>query len=67
FLDCIRSRRETIAPVEIGHRSATACILGYLSMKLNRKLRWDPEKEIFLRDDEANRILSRPYRNPWHL
>ena len=67
FLDCIRSRRETIAPVEIGHRSASACILGYLSMKLNRKLRWDPEKEIFLRDDEANRILSRPYRNPWHL
>ena len=67
FLECIKTRKETIAPVEIGHRSASACILGYISMKLGRKLKWDPEKEIFPVDEAASRMLSRPYRSPWKL
>lgn len=66
FLECIKSRAETVAPVEIGHRSCSACVLGYIAMKLKgRKLKWDPQKERFLNDDEANRMLTRPMRSPW--
>ncbi|MHC4062046.1 MAG: Gfo/Idh/MocA family protein [Planctomycetota bacterium] len=67
FLDCIKTRAETVAPVEIGHRSNTACVLGYLAMLLGRKLKWDPQKERFTNDDQANRMLSRPMRTPWSL
>jgi predicted dehydrogenase len=67
FLDCIKSRKETIAPAEIGHRSISVALLGEIAMLTERKLRWDPEKEIFLNDDGANRMLSRPMRSPWHL
>lgn len=67
FIECIRNRKEPVAPVEIGHRSCSACILGYISMKLNRKLKWNPENEIFPDDEAANRMLSRPYRSPWKL
>ncbi len=67
FLDCIKSRKETIAPAEIGHRSISVALLGEIAMLTGRKLRWDPEKEVFLNDDGANRMLSRPMRSPWHL
>jgi len=67
WLDCVRSRREPIAPVEVAHRSCSACLLHHIAMKLNRKLRWDPEKERFIGDDEANAMLSRPQRAPYKL
>lgn len=67
FLECIKSRAETVAPVEIGHRSNTVCVLGYIAMLLGRKLKWDPETERFTNDAEANRLLSRPMRSAWHL
>jgi len=67
FYECIKSRKETIAPVEVGHRSCTACLLGDIAMRLGRKLRWDPAKEQFLNDAEANKMLSRPMRAPWKL
>ncbi len=67
FLDCVRSREETITPIEIAHRSISVGLLGEIAMLAERRLRWDPEKEIFLNDDEANRMLSRPMRSPWHL
>jgi len=67
FLDCIRTRQETVAPVEIGHRSISAALLGEIAMLTGRKLKWDPEKEIFPDDPDANRYLSRPMRAPWHL
>jgi len=67
FLDCIKSRTETVAPVEIGHRSCTICLLGRIAMRLGRKLKWDPERERFTNDEEANRLISRPMRSPWHL
>jgi predicted dehydrogenase len=67
FYECIKSRKETIAPVEIGHRSCTACLLGDIAMRLGRKLRWDPAQEQFLNDDAANEMLSRPMRAPWRL
>jgi predicted dehydrogenase len=67
FYECIKSRKETIAPVEVGHRSCTICLLGDIAMRLGRKLRWDPAREQFLNDDEANKMLSRPMRAPWRL
>ena len=67
FLECVRTRRQTSAPVEVGHRTATVCHLGNIAMKLQRKLRWDPAREEFPGDDEANRLTWRPYRSPWTL
>jgi predicted dehydrogenase len=68
FLDCVRSRKLPICDVEIGHRSATACHLGNIALRLGRKIQWDPQKEqIVGDDDEAARMLSRPYRAPWTL
>lgn len=67
FLDCIKTRSETVAPVEVAHRSVMIGYLGIIAMKLGRKLRWDPEKERFVNDPEADRHLSYSMRSPWHL
>ncbi|MBN2375580.1 MAG: Gfo/Idh/MocA family oxidoreductase [Sedimentisphaerales bacterium] len=67
FLDCVKTRCRPITPVEIGHRSATVCHLGNIAMRLKRKLHWNPEAERFTNDDQANRLLSRSPRAPWHL
>jgi predicted dehydrogenase len=67
FLDCVKSRKETIAPAEVGHRSISVGLLGEIAMLTESKLRWDPDKEIFLNNEQANRMLSRPMRSPWHL
>ena len=67
FLDCIKSRKDPIAPAEIGHRSISVGLLGEIAMLTEQKLKWDPDKEIFLNSDAANRLLSRPMRAPWHL
>jgi myo-inositol 2-dehydrogenase / D-chiro-inositol 1-dehydrogenase len=65
WIDCIRSRKATVAPPEIAHRSSSACLVAHIAMKLPRKLHWDPINERFKNDDEANRWLSRPQRHPW--
>ena len=65
WLDCIRSRKEPISPVEMGHRACTVCLITHIAMKLERKLTWDPDKERFVNDDEANSMLSRPQRAPY--
>ncbi|MHC4621641.1 MAG: hypothetical protein ACYTEQ_28195 [Planctomycetota bacterium] len=62
-----KTRRDPYFPAEIGHRCCTVTHLGNISMLLGRKLKWNPDKEIFPNDDEANRLLSRPMRSPWHL
>ena len=67
FVDCIKSREETIAPAEVGHRSISVGLLGEIAMLTEQKLRWDPEKEVFGNSEQANRMLSRPMRAPWHL
>lgn len=67
WIDCIKTRRRPNADVEIGHRSATVCHLGNIARWLGRRLRWDPVKEIFPGDDEANRYLDRPKRKPYQL
>ncbi|HEY1949121.1 MAG TPA: Gfo/Idh/MocA family oxidoreductase [Bryobacteraceae bacterium] len=65
WLDCIRSRKTPIAPVEIGHRACSTCLLHQIAMKSKRKLYWDPGKERFKNDDQANAMLSRPQRAPY--
>ena len=65
WLECIRTRKETIAPAEIAHRACSTCLLHHMAMKTKRKLYWDPVKERFQNDDEANAMLSRPQRAPY--
>jgi len=67
FLDCVRSRKDTICAAEIGQRSSSICHLGNIAMRLRRKLQWDPEKEQFVNDPEADRMLLAPMREPWHV
>jgi predicted dehydrogenase len=67
WLECVRSRRPPIAPVEVAHRSCSACLLHHIAMKLNRRLHWDPKKERFIGDAEADALLSRPQRAPYRL
>lgn len=66
LFDCIRSRKPTIAEPEIGHRSASLCHLGVIATRLGRKLKWDPAKEEFIDDKEANGWLVREMRKPWN-
>ena len=65
WLDAIRSRALPLAPVEVGHRSCSACLLHHMAMRAGRTLRWDPARERFHNDDEANTWLSRPQRYPY--
>jgi len=65
FLDCIASRGRPVADIEQGYISSASCILGNLAMQLGRTLEWDPKKGRVVGDDEANRLLARPYRKPW--
>lgn len=67
WLDCIRTGKSPVADIEIGHRSVTVCHLGNTAIRLGRKIRWDPAAERIIDDDEAQRMLSRPYRGPWSL
>jgi len=67
WLDCIKSRRQCVADVEIGHRTATICHLGGIARRLGRKLHWDPEREVFPDDEGANSLIDRPKRKPYEL
>jgi predicted dehydrogenase len=67
WLDCIRSRKAPTAPAELGHRACSTCLVNHIAMKTKRKLYWDPAKERFKNDDEANSMLSRSQRQPYVL
>jgi predicted dehydrogenase len=67
WIECIKSRKDTICTAEIGHRSATICHLANIGYKLRRNLVWDPEKEHFVDDKEANKLLDHAMREPWKL
>jgi predicted dehydrogenase len=69
FLDCVRSRQDPVARVEIGHRSASVCHLGNIAVRLGKKkiLKWDSGAERFTNDDDANQMLARPMRAPWKI
>lgn len=65
FVNCIKRRKETMIPAEIGHRTATLCQIGWIATKLGQKLKWDPATEKFVGNGEANKLLTRPQRAPW--
>jgi len=67
FLDCVKSRKPTVTPVEVAHHSAIPGHLGLIAMLVKRKIRWDPVKEVIVGDPEASKLLSRPYRAPWKM
>jgi predicted dehydrogenase len=67
FLDCVKSRQPAITPVQTGHHSAIPGHLGLISMLTGRKINWDMKREKILGDAEASKLLTRPYRAPWHL
>ncbi len=67
FVECVRTRELPICDVEIGHRTATACHLGNMAIRLGRKIRWDASQERILEDAEAQGMCERPYRKPWSL
>jgi hypothetical protein len=67
WLDCIRSRKTPVADVEVGHRSVTVCHLANITRALGRPLRWNPQREQFIGDEEANALLDRPRRAGFEL
>jgi predicted dehydrogenase len=67
FFECVKTRNRPAAEIEQGVRSTIPVLLAGIALKLKRKLNWDADAERFIRDEQADRYLSRPYRYPWHL
>jgi predicted dehydrogenase len=67
LLDCMRTRQQAVAPVDVAVRSDTLCQLSDIAVRLGCRLRWNPGKEEFINDTQATRMLTRPMRSPWHL
>ncbi|MBX3411440.1 MAG: Gfo/Idh/MocA family oxidoreductase [Pirellulales bacterium] len=67
WLDCIRSRELPVADVEIGHRSVSVCHLANITREIGRPLQWDPKREMFEGDEQANALLDRPRRTGFEL
>jgi predicted dehydrogenase len=67
FLDCVKSRKPTVTPVEVAHHSAVPGHLGLIAMLTGRRLKWDSRKEVIIGDAAASKLLTREYRAPWRL
>jgi predicted dehydrogenase len=67
FVDCVHSRKPTIAPVEVAYRAISVALLGEIAMTTGQTIKWDPDKEEIIGNERASRLLSRPYRQPWEL
>ena len=67
FFDCIASRETPISDVRTHHRSATACHLANIAMRLDRELQWNPDAEDFIDDPDATAMLSRDQRTPYEI
>jgi predicted dehydrogenase len=67
FLDCMQTRNKPLCDVEIGHRTATVCNIGNIAYELKRPLQWNPEKEEFVNDTEANALLGRKLNKPYRI
>ena len=68
FLDCVKSRKDPYFPVDIGHRVSTVCHLANIAIDRKTKLKWDPVKEVFIDDEEANKMKEiRPGRGEWKI
>ncbi|MDB5231902.1 MAG: oxidoreductase [Chitinophagaceae bacterium] len=65
WLDSILNKKQNISPAEVAHRSCSACLIAHAAMKTGKKLYWDPAKEVFKNNVEANKLLSRPQRYPY--
>lgn len=67
FISAMKSRKKPICDVETGHRTATICNIANITYQLGRPLKWDPEKEKFIGDSEANKLRTKEYRKPWKV
>lgn len=67
FIDCVRTRRATVAPADVAALSDNITQLSMIAILTGRKIRWDPQKEVLLDDPDASRLLTRAMRSPWHL
>ena len=67
FFECVRTRRDPVAPVEGGHAATTLTLVSDIATRLGRKVTWDWRKEQFVGDEAANRMLSRAMRSPWTM
>ncbi|NMC41897.1 MAG: Gfo/Idh/MocA family oxidoreductase [Bacteroidales bacterium] len=67
FVDCVRSRKQAIAPIEPAYRAISVALLGEISMTTGQKIKWDPDREEIIDNPTASRLLNRPYRKPWTL
>jgi len=67
FLDCVKSRSETVCPIDVAVRADIVCHLSDIAIRTRRRIRWDPVKEEIIGDEDASRRLSRALRSPWHL
>lgn len=67
FLECVKSRRRTLAPPDVALRSATPGYLGLISILTGTPIRWNPEQQRIVGNPAAERLLSRPMRGPWHI
>jgi predicted dehydrogenase len=67
FIKCVRTRSDPVSPVESGHKASCLGLITDIAARVKRKIKWDPGRERFVGDDEANRMLSRPMRSPWRL
>jgi predicted dehydrogenase len=67
FIDCVRSGKQAIAPVEVAYRAISVALLGEIAMTTGETIKWDPDKEEIIGNQRAARLLSRPYRKPWEL
>lgn len=67
FIDCVRTRKEAVAPIEPAYRAISTALLGEIAMTTGQKIFWDPEKEEIIGNPAASRLLGRPYRKPWTL
>ncbi len=67
FINAMRSRKKPIMTIEAGHAVGTLCILGNISYRLGRGLKWDAKNERVIGDEAANRLIARPNRSPWRV
>jgi predicted dehydrogenase len=67
LLDCVKSRAETVCPIDVAVQADIICQISDIAIRLEQKLKWDPKTERFVNNDAANRRLSRSMRTPWTL
>lgn len=65
FIDCVRTKKQAIAPVEVAYRAISVALLGEIAMTTGQTINWDPDKEEIKGNQRAANLLGRPYRKPW--